>query len=99
MSHLPFPFSSVHQFESSVRQPIGKTWNPETAYHQLIKPKVVTRLGTVISPISKEATFSKEKQKSGNLGGKRKLDDVMPVGKKETGGKWAKRQRGGKPKK
>ena len=96
---MPFPFSSVHQFESSVRQPIGKTWNPETAYHQLIKPKIVTRLGTIIEPISKEATFKKEK--SGNIAegsGKRKQDDIRPVGKKESVGKRAKRRRVSKQK-
>ena len=61
--------------------------------------KVVTRLGTIIEPISKEATFKKEKEKSGFLvkdGGKRKLDIV---GKKQPVGKKTRGQRGGKRKK
>jgi U3 small nucleolar RNA-associated protein 14 len=42
---------------------VGKTWNPETAYKQLVKPKIVTKLGTIISPIDKEETFKKENNK------------------------------------
>ena len=63
VSDLPFPFSNVKQFESSIRQPIGKTWNPETAFKDLVKPKVVTRLGTVINPIDKAETFKNHKVK------------------------------------
>jgi hypothetical protein len=37
--------------------------NPETAYKQLVKPKIVTKLGTIISPIDKEETFKKENNK------------------------------------
>ncbi|XP_052088938.1 U3 small nucleolar RNA-associated protein 14 homolog A-like isoform X1 [Mytilus californianus] len=63
VSDLPFPYVSVKQFEQSIRAPIGKTWNPETAYKQLVKPKIVTKLGTIITPIDKEETFKKEKFK------------------------------------
>ena len=41
MSQIPFPFGSVHEFESSVRAPIGRTWNPETAFRKLTQPKKV----------------------------------------------------------
>ncbi|KAK2159152.1 hypothetical protein LSH36_157g01027 [Paralvinella palmiformis] len=50
---VPFPFRNPEQFENSIRQPIGKTWNPETAYKKLIEPKKVTRIGTVIPPMDK----------------------------------------------
>ena len=40
MKNLPFPFKNVHEFEKSIRQPIGKHWNTETSFKDLIKPKV-----------------------------------------------------------
>lgn len=87
MSDLPFPFTSVHQFESSMRQPIGKTWNPETAAKQLVKPKIVTRLGTVIDPINKSETFKKQKinqkKNSGNIDFVAKKERSKGKGKKQ----------------
>ena len=59
VNELPFPFANTSQFESSIRAPIGKTWNPETSYRELIKPKKITTLGAIIEPISKEATLPK----------------------------------------
>lgn len=70
VNQLPFPFQSIHQFESSIRAPIGNTWNPESAFRDLIKRKVVTRNGAIIEPINKQETFKKHKQK---IQGKRKI--------------------------
>lgn len=63
VSDLPFPYINVKQFEQSIRAPIGKTWNPETAFKQLVRPKIVTKVGAIIKPIDKEETFKKEKSK------------------------------------
>lgn len=68
VNDLPFPYTSVKQFEQSIRTPVGKTWVPETAHKQLVKPKVVTKLGQIIAPIDKSEVFSKQK------GRKRKAD-------------------------
>lgn len=57
MSELPFPYKNIYQFENTVRHPIGKTWNPETAFRKMIEPKVSTQLGTIIDPINKHETF------------------------------------------
>lgn len=38
VSEVPFPFTSVKDFEASIRAPIGNTWIPETAHRTLIKP-------------------------------------------------------------
>ena len=65
MSELPFPYKNIHQFEATVRQPIGKTWNPETAYRKMIQPKISTARGTIIDPISKAETFKNLKRKGG----------------------------------
>lgn len=55
VNQLPFPFKNVSQFENSIRQPIGRTWNPETAFRSLTEPKVVTKMGAIIEPIDSEA--------------------------------------------
>ena len=70
------------QFEKSIRAPLGKTWNPETAYRELVKPKVVTRLGKIITPIDKSEVYKNVNKKS-DLKGDSKFDE--PRQKKETG--------------
>ncbi|XP_013403803.1 LOW QUALITY PROTEIN: U3 small nucleolar RNA-associated protein 14 homolog A-like [Lingula anatina] len=68
VNDLPFPFSNIKQFESAIRAPIGKTWNPETAYRKMIRPKVLTKLGTVIEPMDKSEVFKKQQMKGGGKG-------------------------------
>ncbi|KAK3595231.1 hypothetical protein CHS0354_021548 [Potamilus streckersoni] len=60
VSNLPFPYTSVEQFEQSIQAPIGKTWVPETAFKRLIKPAIVTRLGKIIDPIDKSQVFQNQ---------------------------------------
>jgi len=56
---LPHPFSNVHEFEKRIQQPIGRTWNRVATFKTLTKPKVVTRLGKVITPIEKSDALRK----------------------------------------
>ena len=79
MSQLPFCFKNVHQFEYTVKQPIGKTWNAETAYRKMITPKVSTMMGTVIDPINKKETFKHMQKK--------KMEDVATGTDKQGGRK------------
>ncbi|ESO89301.1 hypothetical protein LOTGIDRAFT_183349 [Lottia gigantea] len=58
---LPRQFLNIKQFEQSISQPIGNTWNPEKAFHRMIQPKVVTQAGAIIKPIDKEEMFKKQK--------------------------------------
>lgn len=51
VSELPFPFTSVSEFESTVRAPIGNTFIPETAHRKLIKPAVIVKTGIIIEPM------------------------------------------------
>lgn len=51
VSQLPFPFTSVRDYEASIRTPIGKEFVPQTAHKVLTKPKVVTKLGKIIKPM------------------------------------------------
>ncbi|CAF3875766.1 unnamed protein product, partial [Rotaria magnacalcarata] len=56
---LPFPFADVEQFETLVQQPLGREWNPETAYRRLNQPKIRTRIGVRIEPLDKQDVFFK----------------------------------------
>ncbi|XP_065341621.1 U3 small nucleolar RNA-associated protein 14 homolog C [Cloeon dipterum] len=69
VSELPYPFTSVKEFEASIRAPIGRNWVPETAHKKLIAPKIVTRVGQKIEPMTidvllKEAKDEKMKIKA-----------------------------------
>ncbi|XP_052808908.1 U3 small nucleolar RNA-associated protein 14 homolog A-like isoform X1 [Mya arenaria] len=70
VSEVPFPYTSADQFEKSIRAPLGKTWNPEMVYKQMVKPKVVTQMGKIISPMDKSEAFANRKEEvKGDLDG------------------------------
>lgn len=54
VSDLPFPFTSVKNFEASIRAPIGRDFVPATAHQLLTRPAVSTKMGAIIEPISEE---------------------------------------------
>ncbi|KFZ66049.1 U3 small nucleolar RNA-associated protein 14 A, partial [Antrostomus carolinensis] len=54
VSELPFPFEKHQQFEQSIRTPVGSTWNTQRAFQKLTAPRVITRAGHIIQPISAE---------------------------------------------
>ncbi|NWH34507.1 UT14A protein, partial [Chloropsis hardwickii] len=54
VSELPFPFERHQQFEQSMRTPMGPTWNTQRAFQKLTAPRVITRTGHIIQPISAE---------------------------------------------
>ncbi|NWZ33400.1 UT14A protein, partial [Brachypodius atriceps] len=54
VSELPFPFERHQQFEQSMRTPVGPTWNTQRAFQKLTAPRVITRTGHIIQPISAE---------------------------------------------
>lgn len=51
VSSLPFPFTSLADYEASIRAPIGRNFVPETAFRMLTRPAVITRKGQVIEPM------------------------------------------------
>lgn len=59
VNSLPHPFHNVVEFEKRIQQPIGRTWNSVAMFKKLTKPKVITRLGKVITPIEKSEAFKK----------------------------------------
>ncbi|KFW05711.1 U3 small nucleolar RNA-associated protein 14 A, partial [Fulmarus glacialis] len=54
VSELPFPFERHQQFEQSIRTPVGPTWNTQRAFQKLTAPRIITRAGHIIQPISAE---------------------------------------------
>ena len=62
MNELPFPFTSVKDFEASVRAPISNTFIPESAHRKLIKPPVRTKMGAVITPMDKDVLVKRQKK-------------------------------------
>uniref|UniRef100_A0A8C3VTN5 U3 small nucleolar RNA-associated protein 14 homolog A n=1 Tax=Catagonus wagneri TaxID=51154 RepID=A0A8C3VTN5_9CETA len=51
---LPYPFTHHQQFERTIQTPIGSTWNTQRAFQKLTAPKVVTKPGHIIKPITAE---------------------------------------------
>lgn len=52
VADLPFPFTSVADYEQSIRAPLGNDFVPVTAHKLLTKPAVTTRLGSIIDPMN-----------------------------------------------
>uniref|UniRef100_A0A3Q3GEJ3 UTP14C small subunit processome component n=1 Tax=Labrus bergylta TaxID=56723 RepID=A0A3Q3GEJ3_9LABR len=59
---LPFPFETHTQFESTIRTPLGRTWNTERTVKKISKPKVVTRMGAIIEPMAREELMKDRNQ-------------------------------------
>ncbi|XP_041806638.1 U3 small nucleolar RNA-associated protein 14 homolog A [Chelmon rostratus] len=54
VSSLPFPFQNHAQFENTIRSPLGRTWNTERTVQKISKARVVTQLGAIIEPMTRE---------------------------------------------
>ena len=52
-SSVPFPFTSVGDFESSIRMPVGETFVPRTSFKKMTQPKVKVAKGAVIEAVDK----------------------------------------------
>ncbi|XP_055372474.1 U3 small nucleolar RNA-associated protein 14 homolog B [Condylostylus longicornis] len=59
VSDLPFPFTSVKDYEASIRAPIGRTFVPETAFRVLTRPSVETKMGHIIQPMNESILVKK----------------------------------------
>lgn len=54
VADVPFPFTSVKEYEASIRAPLGNTFIPEKAHKKLIRPSVITKAGTIIEAMDEE---------------------------------------------
>ncbi|XP_067647181.1 U3 small nucleolar RNA-associated protein 14 homolog A [Eurosta solidaginis] len=70
VSSVPFPFTSVAEYESSISATIGRNCVPETAFRMLTRPAVIVRKGQIIEPMG-EMELSKPKRKLKNVVDKR----------------------------
>ncbi|THH01374.1 hypothetical protein EW026_g1300 [Hermanssonia centrifuga] len=50
---LPYPYTSKAQFERNMDTPIGSEWNTRVGFQRGTLPKVVKKMGTVITPLEK----------------------------------------------
>ncbi|NXT14822.1 UT14A protein, partial [Prunella fulvescens] len=82
VSELPFPFERHQQFEQSMRTPVGPTWNTQRAFQKLTAPRVITRTGHIIQPISAEDVPNTAPGSGARLGG-----EAMPGKKAVSRGK------------
>ncbi|KAK0173193.1 hypothetical protein PV328_006429 [Microctonus aethiopoides] len=63
VNDVPYPFSSVSDFETSIRAPIGRNFIPENAHKRLTEPAVITKMGKVIEPMDEDVLVEKKKIK------------------------------------
>lgn len=61
VASLPFPFQNQQQFQSTIRTPLGRTWNTEGTVKKVTRPRVVTRLGTIIPPMDQQQLLEDKK--------------------------------------
>lgn len=60
VSELPFPFTSVQDYEASIRAPIGRDFVPEKTFSKFVQPAVKTKMGKVIEPMSEDVLVIKK---------------------------------------
>ena len=56
----PFPFNSPELYERSIRQPLGRQYNPDSAFRDLTRPAVLKPTGQVIQPLRFSESMAKE---------------------------------------
>lgn len=71
---MPYPFKSVKDFEASVRAPVGRLFVPEGAHKKLIAPGTVTKIGTVIEPMTEDELLRHDMRAKGEGKGDGKQD-------------------------
>lgn len=67
VTEVPFPFTSVKEYEASIRAPLGNTFISEKAHKKLIKPNVITKAGAIIEPMDEEELLVKKNRNYKNV--------------------------------
>lgn len=62
VSDIPFPFTSLSDYEASIRAPIGRNFVPETAFRLLTRPAVITQKGKIIEPMDESELLKPERK-------------------------------------
>lgn len=64
MQKVPYPFKNAEEYAASLKTPVGREWNTENAFKTLTKPKIVTKLGTIIDPLDSSVLLKPMKRKA-----------------------------------
>jgi len=51
VNELPYPFKNTDDYSKLYNNPLGLEWNSLTMYKNLIKPKIVKKIGQIIEPM------------------------------------------------
>jgi U3 small nucleolar RNA-associated protein 14 len=60
LNNIPFPYTSVADFEASLRLPMGDTFIPRTSHKKMIQPKEKIPLGSLIEPMDRETLVKRK---------------------------------------
>ncbi|KAG0009830.1 hypothetical protein BGZ80_002014 [Entomortierella chlamydospora] len=52
LTQIPHPFKTWAQYEQSLRAPVGKEWNTNATFQKMTMPRITTKLGKIIDPLS-----------------------------------------------
>ncbi|KAI8597161.1 small-subunit processome [Dissophora ornata] len=52
VTQIPHPFKTWAQYEQSLRAPVGKEWNTNATFQKMTLPRVTTKLGKIIDPLT-----------------------------------------------
>ncbi|KAH7049810.1 small-subunit processome [Linnemannia elongata] len=52
VTKIPHPFKTWAQYEQSLRTPVGKEWNTNATFQKMTLPRVTTKLGKIIDPLT-----------------------------------------------
>ena len=58
---VPRPFANATEFSRHMRQPLGPEWNTATTYRDGVQPRITTKQGAIIDPLSKRTGTRKAK--------------------------------------
>ncbi|KAJ1964361.1 hypothetical protein GGI12_001474 [Dipsacomyces acuminosporus] len=50
--NVPFPFYTPEEYEETLQAPLGKEWNTARSHSKIIKPRVMTKMGRIIDPLT-----------------------------------------------
>ncbi|GAX86408.1 hypothetical protein CEUSTIGMA_g13818.t1 [Chlamydomonas eustigma] len=95
-SSLPFPYTSKEVYESSLRQPLGPEYNPDSSFRNLTRPAVLKTTGVVITP----ARYGKNTARDAAAGitvderGVARVEGGMTVLAQKSGKEGTKKQQG-----
>ncbi|XP_075159549.1 U3 small nucleolar RNA-associated protein 14 homolog A [Haematobia irritans] len=62
VSDVPFPFTSLKDYEASIRAPIGRNFVTETAFRLLTRPSVIAQKGKIIEPMDESELVKKPRK-------------------------------------